>query len=90
MPLEPDCVITVSGADKPGIVHAVSDVLAGLGVSIVDVSTQSRESEQGDMYMMALEAVSSTHAGAMQHALAKASQELGVDIQVHALKGAIL
>jgi len=90
VPQEPDCVITVSGADKPGIVHAVSDVLATLDVSIVDVSTQSRESEQGDMYMMALEAVSGSHAGAMQGALTKASNELGVDIQVHALEGAIL
>jgi len=90
VPLEPDCVITVSGADKPGIVHAVSDVLASLDVAIVDVSTQSRESDQGDMYMMALEAVSGTHASAMQQALAKTSKELGVDIQVHALEGAIL
>jgi len=90
VPQEPDCVITVSGADKPGIVHAVSDVLASLDVVIVDVSTQSRESEQGDMYMMALEAVSGTHAEAMQDALAKTSEDLGVDIQVHVLEGAIL
>lgn len=90
VPLEPDCVITVSGADKPGIVHAVSDVLASLSVSIVDVSTQVRESEQGDMYMMALEAVSGAQADAMQGALAKAAKELGVDIQVHVLEGAIL
>lgn len=90
VPLEPDCVITVSGADKAGIVHAVSDVLAGLDVSIVDVSTQARESEQGDMYMMALEAVSGTHADAVREALAKTSKELGVDIQVHVLEGGIL
>jgi glycine cleavage system transcriptional repressor len=83
-------VITVSGADKPGIVHAVSDVLAGLDVSIVDVSTQSRESEQVNMYMMALEAVSGEHVDAMQQALAKSSKELGVDIQVHTLESSIL
>ena len=90
VPLEPDCVITVSGADKPGIVHAVSDVLASFDVSIVDVSTQSRESEQGDMYMMALEVVSGGHGEAMQEALVKTSQVLGVDIQVHVLEGGIL
>jgi len=92
VPLEPDCVITVSGADQPGIVHAVSHVLADLGVSIVDVSTQSRESEQGDMYMMALEAVngSFTTQQDLTDALAKVSKSLGVDIQIHVLEGGIL
>jgi len=90
VPLEPDCVVTVSGADKPGIVHAVSDVLAELDVSIMDVSTQSRESEQGDMYMMALEAVSGEYTDAMQDALAKTSKKLGVDIQVHVLESGVL
>jgi len=90
VPLEPDCVITVSGADKPGIVHAVSAVLSDLDVSIVDVSTQSRESEQGDVYMMALEVVSGSHTEVMQASLVKTSKNLGVDIQVHILEGGIL
>ncbi|MDQ6954904.1 MAG: ACT domain-containing protein, partial [Mariprofundaceae bacterium] len=83
---------TVSGSDKPGIVHAVSDVLAGLGVSIVDVSTQARESGQGDMYMMALEVASgsSSTQQALTDALANASASLGVDIQMHVLEGGIL
>ena len=90
VPQEPDCVITGSGADKHGIVHEVSGVLAGLGVSIVDVSTQSRESDQGDMYMMALEAVSGGQEDAVEKALDKVSQKLGVDIQVHTLESDIL
>ena len=49
IPTEPDCVITVSGADKAGIVFAVTDAMAELGVSVADVSTRAR----GDVYMMA-------------------------------------
>ncbi|MDX8397023.1 MAG: ACT domain-containing protein [Mariprofundaceae bacterium] len=90
MPKEPDCVITVSGADQPGIVHAVSDVLASLDVSIVDVSTQSRSSEQGGMYMMALEAVAAEHLAEMHVALAAAASKLSVEIQVHELESGIL
>jgi len=90
VPQEPDCVVTVSGADQPGIVHAVSDVLANLEVSIVDVSTQSRHAEQGDMYMMALEAVSNGHMDAMHVALDAAASQLSVEIQVHELEAGVL
>jgi glycine cleavage system transcriptional repressor len=33
-------LITVYGADHPGILHAVSSTLAGLGVNIVDLTTR--------------------------------------------------
>jgi len=87
---EPDCVVTVSGADKAGIVYAVSDVLADLGVSIVDVSTQSRSSVSGDRYMMAMEAASVGRISEMKKMLATSAETLGVDIQVHELERAIL
>ena len=90
IPQEPDCVITVTGADKPGIVHAVTNVLAELGVSIVDVSTQSRETEQGCMYMMALEAVTAGHANQLAQILSDVSSKLGVEIQLHELEDNIL
>jgi len=90
VPQEPDCVVTVSGADKPGIVHAVSDALAALGISIVDVSTQSRSGEKGDMYMMALEAVSGGHLAAMYPALQELSETLAVEIHVHELESGVL
>ena len=85
MPQEPDCVITVSGADRVGIVHAVTDVLAKHGVSIVDVSTRARENEQGDVYMMALEVVTSGKGDSLRAPLAEAAEKLGVDIELHEL-----
>lgn len=86
VPQEPDCVITVSGADRVGIVHAVTDVLANQGVSIVDVSTRAREKEQGDIYMMALEVVTDGKAESLRAPLAVVAEELGVDVELHELE----
>jgi len=90
VPQEPDCVITVSGADKAGIVFAVTDVLAANDVSIVDVSTRSRATEHGDVYMMALEAVSSGKAEQLRKALAPVADKLGVEVEVHELDGDVI
>jgi glycine cleavage system transcriptional repressor len=85
LPQEPDCVVTVSGADKMGIVHAVTEVLADVGVSIVDVSTRARKTDQGHVYMMALEAFSNGHADALRKPLSAVAEKLGVDVEVHEL-----
>jgi len=90
MPQEPDCVITVSGADKVGIVHAVAEVLANNGVSIVDVSTRARENEQGDIYMMALEVVTGGKAESLRSPLAEVAEKLGVDVELHELDEAVI
>ena len=90
MPQEPDCVITVSGADKIGIVHAVTEVLANNGVSIVDVSTRARESEHGDVYMMALEVVTGGKAESLRSPLSDVAEKLGVDVELHELDEAVI
>lgn len=87
---EPDCVITVSGADQAGIVYAVSDVLADVGASIVDVSTQVRSTDGGDIYMMALEAVSQGRSELLTSRLQDTARQLGVEIQLHDLASDIL
>jgi len=88
--LEPDHVITVHGADKAGIVHAVSEALATLGVSVVDVSTQSRRTEQDNVYMMVLEVASNGQGEAMKVALDAVAKQIGVDVDLHALDDAVL
>lgn len=90
VPQAPDCVITVAGADKPGIVHAVTKVLADAAISIVDVSTQSRENEQGNLYMMALEVVVGAKTNVISKSLETVSSELGVEIQLHELESEVL
>jgi len=86
IPDEPDCVVTVSGADKPGIVFAVTDAMAALGVSVADVSTRAR----GEVYMMALEAVAGDKLSTLQDKLAKVADELAVSIEVHHLDDGVM
>jgi len=88
--LEPDFVITVHGADQVGIVHGVTEALAELGVSIVDMSTRVRQQQGGDIYLMALEVASRGHGAAMQEALDTVAARLKVDIDCHAMDEAVL
>jgi glycine cleavage system transcriptional repressor len=54
---EPSHVITLYGADHPGIVHAVTSALAERGVNITDLDTHLVEGGGGgeSVYMMILE-----------------------------------
>ncbi len=85
IPQEPDCVITVNGADQAGIVFAVTDAMAELAVSVVDVSTRARSAKEGDVYMMALEAVAGEQLHALPKKMAEVSALLAVSIEVHEL-----
>ena len=53
---EPSHVVTVYGADHPGIVHSVASTLASAGVNVVDVATHlvAEEGEQ-PLYAMMME-----------------------------------
>ncbi len=88
--LEPDYVITVHGADKVGIVYSVTATLAELGISVVDVSTQSRASDAGNIYMMVLEVAAGDQSGAMTSVLADVANNIGVEVDVHELDNAVL
>jgi len=88
--LEPDHVITVHGADKVGIVHSVTTALAELNVSVVDLSTRTRNTSDGDVYMMVLEVNSGNHGDAIAPALQKVAEAIGVDIDVHQLDDGVL
>jgi glycine cleavage system transcriptional repressor len=49
-------MVTVYGADHPGIVHAVASTLAGAGVNVVDVATHLVAEEGSDpLYAMMME-----------------------------------
>lgn len=52
---DPSLVISVYGADHPGIVHAVTTTLAERGANITDLQTQLAGSENERLYMMLLE-----------------------------------
>ncbi|MBL4775878.1 MAG: amino acid-binding protein [Mariprofundus sp.] len=88
--VQPDHVITVHGADKAGIVYAVTRALNELAVSIVDVSTQTRVTDQGDVYLMVLEVAAGEQSKAMQAALDGVANSIDVDVDLHVLDDAVL
>jgi len=88
--VEPDCIITVHGADRLGIVYEISNTLAERDVSIVDVSTQVRGEGEDGTYIMVLEAHAAGDVEGVRQALADVSERLGVDVEVHHLDEAVL
>ncbi len=76
------CVISVYGADHPGIVHAVSRALAELGVNIIDLS--SRVVGEDPVYVLGIEAErpAGVPVADVRAALAAVGAEQHVDVMV--------
>ncbi|MDX8388974.1 MAG: ACT domain-containing protein [Mariprofundaceae bacterium] len=89
-PPEPTHVVTVSGADRPGIVHAVAKTLAASQVSIVDLSTRCHSDGDSSIYMMALEVSVAGENPALSDTLVATGQSLNVDVEIHDLDANIL
>ena len=79
----PDTLLTVYGADKPGIVYQVTSALAGRGVNITDMDTRLTGTTEAPVYVMLLELVAGDLDLAGEMAALKAS--LGVDMTMQAL-----
>lgn len=89
-------LISVYGADRPGIVAHISEVLARSGVNIVDVHTH-RSVALGarggpSLYLLVLEVeLSRTLAAAtVERTLKKAAQRLHVEVNMHPADAAVL
>jgi glycine cleavage system transcriptional repressor len=52
---EPSYIVTVYGADHPGIVHAVADALARRDINITDMQTRLVAEEGSELYAVVLE-----------------------------------
>jgi glycine cleavage system transcriptional repressor len=79
----PDHLITVYGADRPGIVYGVAGHLAARGVNITDMDTRRTGSPEAPVYVMLLE----VHAGDvdLDTDLDDLRRSLGIDITVQRL-----
>lgn len=77
------CVVTIYGADRPGIVHGAAEALAGTGVNIVDLS--SRLVGDPPIYVLGIEAELPAGMGvaALEQAL-RCPALTGLDISVQA------
>ena len=76
-------VVTVYGADHPGIVASVTEALAAGGASITDLQTRLA----GDLYVMTLEVSSAGDAEAL---LRDAAEREGLEVSVRPLDTDVL
>ena len=83
---QPSHLVSVYGADHPGIVHAVSAALAGLGVTITDLET--RVASGGALYAMQLEVAlpERTDPNVVQRALASVGRAQRVEVAFRPLE----
>jgi len=78
------CIISVYGADKPGIVYRVTSELARRGINITDLNTKLIGTPEEPVYVMMLEVAlpeGETPEG-IEKILANLKQELNVEIGV--------
>lgn len=85
-PTPPSHVLSVYGADRPGIVHAVSSALSEVGVNITDLETKLTGSDESPVYVMVLEiALGEAVPDNVETALKLAGGEAGVEISLREL-----
>jgi glycine cleavage system transcriptional repressor len=89
----PTHMVTLYGADHPGIVHAATSVLAERGVDITDLTTKLvAEGAEPAIYALMMEIVPPAGADAaeLESALQAAARDQGVDLTVRELEEDVL
>ncbi len=81
---EPTHLLSVYGADRPGIVAGVTGALAGVGANIIDLETQVIGAEAEPIYAMLIE-LATDAPDAVAEAVAGACADLGVDHTLRAV-----
>ena len=84
-----DHVISVYGADRPGIVHEITSLLADSGVNITDLNTRVAGMPGRPVYVMILE-TSGGDWDRLPEQLAAAGKNLGVDVSVREIESEAL
>lgn len=85
-------VLSIHGADHPGIVHGISSVLADLSVNVEDMRTRVIGSREHPVYAMTLdvESAPSLDEDELRSRLAEAAGSLGVELSLHRVDADIL
>ena len=86
---EPTHMVSVYGADQPGIVFRVAEVLARAGVNITDLTSRVIGSDEEPIYALLLEVVL-TDEPSVRQALSSLGNELGVDVSIHPIERDVL
>jgi glycine cleavage system transcriptional repressor len=85
----PTHVLTVYGADHPGIVHAVSVALAQREVNITDLRTRRTGAEE-PLYVMVLEIAVPGDEEGLRSAMARVAEEAAVEVSLRELSSEAL
>jgi glycine cleavage system transcriptional repressor len=82
----PTHVLSVYGADRPGIVHAVSSALAERGISITDLETRVAGAAESPVYVMLMEvAAGAADPAELETALRAIGEREGLDVSLREL-----
>ena len=83
---QPSHVLSVYGADHPGIVHAVSSALAEREISITDLETRLTGSPDAPVYVMLMEiAAAGADPGELESALREIGGREGLEVSLREL-----
>lgn len=84
---EPTHLVTVYGADHPGIVHSAAAALASAGANITDLNTRLAGEPDGELYVMLVEAAVPPEAvGSVEQALDGVGRDEGVEVSFRELE----
>lgn len=86
---DPTHMISVYGADKPGIVFRVTEALAARGDNITDLTSRVIESGEEPVYAVMLE-VALSDPSATEAALDRLTGELGLEVNVRPIETDVL
>jgi len=83
--LLPNVQVTVSGADRAGIVAQVTEALAGAGLNILDLESDVAGTESQPVYIMQIAGIADQAVETIEAALAPLRAQ-GVDVNVSAIE----
>lgn len=82
-------VVSVYGADRPGIVYRVADALAGLGANVTDLTSRVIGSPEEPVYALMLE-ISAPAPDDVADALEDLRGAIGVEVSIHPIERDVL
>ncbi|MFM9077005.1 MAG: glycine cleavage system protein R [Solirubrobacterales bacterium] len=83
---DPTHVVTIYGADRPGIVHRAAQLMAEREVNITDLKTRRTASGDGHLYTRMMEVALPGDAGELEGALASMAEEAEVEASISELE----
>ena len=82
----PTHVVTVYGADRPGIVHEAARLMADRNIDITDLKTRRTASGEGHLYTLMMEVAVEGDPSDLEQAVSDMARDTGVDASITELE----